>query len=186
MWRNFRLTWRNGCLSGGILPGLVGVSPGLVGVLLFAWSGGLLVERIALHPAWHWRRSALHAIRRSLLNTQTAAQLSHFHPRWRHFRRIFRIFSRSGEIFSGFGADFFQRIWRNFQRVWAGFHRHWRVWSLRKSSNFHRVWRFFCAAYPRFPLFPGGLCKTGGASASCCTDGRNTETYDATTTPLVR
>ena len=106
VWRNFRLTWRNVCLSGGMLPGLVGFSPGLVGFLLFTWPGGLLIELIALHPAWHWRRSALHATRPSL-NTQTAAYYSYFYPRWRNFRRIWgRIFSRSGEIFSGFGAEF--------------------------------------------------------------------------------
>ena len=121
-----------------------------------------MIELIAVHPAWHWRRSALHAIRPSL-NTQTAAHFLHFHPRWRHFRRIWgRIFSRSGEIFSGFGgADFFQRIWRNFQRVWAGFYHHWRVWSLRMSSNFHRFCRIFAPhtpAFPRFPLLTGGLC----------------------------
>ena len=106
VWRNFRLTWRNVCLSGGMLPGLVGFSPGLVGFLLFTWPGGLLIELIALHPAWHWRRSVLHATRPSL-NTQTAAYYLYFYPRWRNFRRIWgRIFSRSGEIFSGFGAEF--------------------------------------------------------------------------------
>ena len=89
-----------------MLPGLVGFSPGLVGFLLFTWPGGLLIELIALHPAWHWRRSALHATRPSL-NTQTAAYYLYFYPRWRNFRRIWgRIFSRSGEIFSGFGAEF--------------------------------------------------------------------------------
>ena len=44
----------------------------LVGYLLFTWPGGLLIELIALYPAWHWRRSALNAIR-PLPNIQTAA-----------------------------------------------------------------------------------------------------------------
>ena len=72
VWRIFRLTWRNFACLADFLPGLVGFSPGLVGFLLFAWSGGLLIELMALHPAWHWRRSALHAMRPSL-NIQTAA-----------------------------------------------------------------------------------------------------------------
>ena len=88
-WRNFHLAWRLAecfslcgvifALPGGMfaclaefLPGLVSFSPGLVGFLLFTWPGGLLIELIALHPAWHWRRSALYAMRPSL-NIQTAA-----------------------------------------------------------------------------------------------------------------
>ena len=111
VWRNFCLTWRNVRLSGGILPGcahgLVSFSPGMVGFLLFTWPGGHLIELIALHPAWYWCRSALHAIRPSL-NTQTAAYYSYFYPRWRNFWRIW------GRIFS------FQPIWRrNFRRIWG-------------------------------------------------------------------
>ena len=128
--------------------------------LLFTWPGGLLIELIALHPAWHWRRSALHAIRPSL-NTQTAALFLHFHPRWRNFGGFGVEFSADLAKFSSDLGLNFQRIWRIFQRVWAGFHRHWRVWSLRMSSNFHRFCRFFALhtpAFPRFPLLTGGLC----------------------------
>ena len=127
-WRKFHLVWRNFYLAGGFfsLCGGIFALPGgmfaclaefcpvwwvfrLVwwGFLLFTWPGGLLIELIALHPAWHWRISALHATRPSL-NTQTAEYYLYFYPRWRNFRRIWgRIFSRSGEIFSGFGAEFF-------------------------------------------------------------------------------
>ena len=146
---------------------LVGFSSGLVGFLLFTWPGGLLIELIALHPAWHWRRSALHATRPSL-NTQTAAYYLYFYPRWRNFRRIWgRIFSRSGEIFSGFGAEFSADL----AKISAGPGRFSSPLACVVAAyvvEFSPLLSGFCAAYARFPpvsLLPGGLCWVALATA---------------------
>ena len=122
--------------------------------MLFTWPGGLLIELIALHPAWHWRRSALHATRPSL-NTQTAAYYLYFNPRWRNFRRIWgRIFSRSGEIFSGFGAEFSADL----AKISAGPGRFSSPLACVVAAyvvEFSPLLSFFFAAYVRVsPVFP--------------------------------